>query len=47
MKVIPIPDILTKPIFHLIYLINRRIEGAKVVPIRRKVMMLIDVNIWV
>ena len=38
MKVIPLPDILAKPIFHLIYLINRRMEGAKVVPIRRKVM---------
>ena len=34
----PLPDILAKPIFHLIYLINRRMEGAKVVPIRRKVM---------
>jgi hypothetical protein len=38
MKVVPVPDILAKPIFHLIYLINRRMEGAKVVPIRRKVM---------
>ena len=38
MKVIPVPDILAKPIFQLIYLINRRMEGAKVVPIRRKVM---------
>ena len=33
----PLPDLLAKPIFHLIYLVNRRMEGAKVAPIRRKV----------
>ena len=27
MKVIPVSDILAKPIFHLIYLINRLTEG--------------------
>src|SRR5687767_9536916 len=44
MKVVPLPDILAKPIFHLIYLINRRMESAKVVPIRRKVMRVDDVR---
>jgi hypothetical protein len=33
----PLPYLLAKPIFHLIYLINRHKEGATVPPIRRVV----------
>lgn len=31
----PLPHILAKPIFHILYLINRRMEGATSAPIRR------------
>ena len=31
----PLPDMLAKPIFHLIYPINRRMEGTKVAPFHR------------
>jgi hypothetical protein len=31
----PLPHFLAKPVFHVIYLINRRKEGATVPPIRR------------
>lgn len=30
-----LPDFLSKPIFHVVYLINRRQEGATIPPIRR------------
>ena len=44
MKVIPLPDILAKPIFHLIYLLNCRMEGAKMAPILHKVMPVDDIR---
>ena len=31
----PLPHVLAKPIFHMLYLINRRRDGATVPPIRR------------
>jgi hypothetical protein len=33
----PLPHFLARPIFHVVYLINRRNEGATTPPIRRKV----------
>lgn len=33
----PLPHVLAKPAFHLIYLINRRMEGATIPPIRRSI----------
>src|SRR5688572_29158807 len=33
----PLPHLLARPVFHLIYLINRRKEGATIPPIRRPV----------
>jgi len=32
-----LPDFLAQPIFHIIYTINRRQDGAKIPPIRRRV----------
>lgn len=32
-----LPDFLAKPSFHVIYLINRRVEGARIAPLRRVV----------
>ena len=37
MKIVPLPELLAKPIFHLIYTYTRRKDGAKYPPIRRKV----------
>jgi hypothetical protein len=34
----PLPSFLAKPIFHLIYTLMRRKEGATIPPIRRKIM---------
>jgi hypothetical protein len=37
-----LPDFLAKPIFHIIYLINRRVEGATHPPIQRRVQPVSD-----
>jgi len=37
-----LPDFLAKPIFHIIYLVNRRSDGAKTPPIRRRVQPVAD-----
>ena len=33
----PLPEPMAKPVFHLVYLLIRRMEGAKIPPIRRRV----------
>lgn len=36
----PLPHFLASPVFHVIYLINRRMEGGRTAPIRRTIRLL-------